>query len=149
MKHAARWIFTLVAAVVFSGCTNIYWRNSINISDEILGLRLAGRWSRDGYEPNASNAVIRDELLFNADGTFSYARIWPDLPLEQRRTFTGTWVVTDGNLIQYWRKPSGRIYRTSTSTLLEMRPREIVFRDGGGPVVSFHRRARPEVRSPI
>jgi len=75
MKYATRWIFALVAAVVCSGCTNIYWRNSINISDEILGLRLAGRWSRDGYEPNASNAVIRDELLFNADGTFSYARI--------------------------------------------------------------------------
>jgi len=140
MKRLTLFILTLAAAASFSGCAgNVYRGNSMNVSDEMLGLRLVGDWYRDGYAARGFYSVFRDELQFEGDGTFRSARIWSNLPVEQRRTSIGTWTVSNGNLIQSWRKRGGRGYRTTISNLLETRRREIVFRDSAGSVESFHR----------
>jgi len=131
--------------LLLGGCETIYSPNSINVSDDLLQMRVLGRWARDGYVHSGSYPAFRDELEFDDGGTFRYTRIWPNLIETQRSTQVGTWSVKDGDLIQQWRRPNGRIYRTSTSELLETRPRTIVFQNGSGPVESYYRRPRSTV----
>jgi hypothetical protein len=139
-------LLALCAALFLGGCQNIYWPNSENVSDELLQMRLLGRWARDGYEHGDNYAVFCDEFQFNDDGTFRYARIWPNQPEERRRTSVGTWSVSNGNLLQCWRKPGRPVSRVTSSSLIETRVREIVLQDEYGHIASYHRRPRPEDR---
>jgi len=129
-------LLVLCAATFFSGCA------TPRTPDELLTMRLCGRWCADGYAARAPQPVYRDELLFNRDNTFSSARVWPNRPTEQRYTYVGYWIVSDGDLVQYWPRPGGRGYRKTVSTILKARPRELIIQTASGPVSSYNRQPR-------
>ena len=140
-------ILAICAAASFNGCApNVYHRNSSWNPNDLLNLRLVGRWSAEGYAGHDPQPVFRDELQFNRDDTFSYSRVWPNHPNPIRHTRTGYWTISEGQLVQYWPRPRGQGYRTTTSTILETRPREIVIQNGVGPATTYFRQPRPDQR---
>jgi hypothetical protein len=150
LHRATLFSFSIAAMclmLLLGGCAeSIHPPDTADVPDELLQQRLLGRWARDGYTHGGDDTVFRDELEFNDDGTFRYTRLWPNFPEVQRTTLVGTWAVEDGDLVQYWHKRNGRVYRPSTSQLLETRPRTIVFQNGSGPVESYYRRPRSPER---
>ena len=140
MKPVLLLVFALCAPAFFSGCAS-EWS-----PDELLSRRLQGRWCEEGYARYEPQPVFRDELIFNPDNSFSEARIWPNRPIPYRRTTVGFWTVSDGRLIQYWPRPRGQGYGTTTSTIVQARSRELVISNNSGSHSSYHRQPRLDDR---
>jgi hypothetical protein len=136
-RRLAACALALGVAVLSGGCANLY---HMKPTDTVLAERILGRWCNDDIATGEERPSISHELVFNPDGTFTCTQVCVDRPVERHLAGAGSWVVSDGWLIQTWKRRSAR--HTTVVEFVEARRRQLVLHDIRGFNSSYYRQPR-------
>jgi hypothetical protein len=81
---------------------------------------IQGTWFLEEHAPRRHPMGLRAEFEFRPDHSFIYTLVDYTPSCEQRDSYTGTWRISKGHLIQNWPKISANRPHATTSKILQI-----------------------------